>query len=260
MLFGVSWKKKASASLDVNLLSACDKYFIGNLCAKGEGSSADVSKRTGICSRTIRKWTKKVKEGSAFCSNSKGGRYPLLDDVARKKLVDFVNESDDYLVTEEAYKKKFAELAKEHISNRKNVVCNINPPSKRSLNRYDKMLDLTTKNGEETTDARAKAIADIRNIASFAAGQQAMHDLVPPELHVNIDATSFTVGKDTSTEKKVKVPKRKKFKTVTKKTLPTKSEDIGSGLYSIKYYLMITAAGAAGPPIYVLAHPSIDAG
>ena len=259
LMFGVSWKKKVS-KVNISSLSSDEKAFIAKICLNKEGTSGDVSKRTGIPDRTIRRWIQKVEKGEKISSNSKGGRYSLLTKKSEKVLIDLVNSDQKYSVSTIEFNKVMLDCIKSDYSERTNTVCNVKMPSKKTLKRIDNTLGLTNKNGEETTDARAKATADIRNAASFIAGQLVMGEIVPPELHVNIDATSYTVGRDTTASKQIKTNKGKVDKMKVYKLMPMKNDDAGCGLYSVKYYLMITASGTAGPPVYVLAHHGVHEG
>lgn len=89
-----------------------------------------------------------------------------------------------------------------------------------------------------------------------------MSAAVNPALNCNKDSTSFTVGKNISQARKVKVLKaavRKKLKR-TIKTMPDASSDHGDGLYSIIFELLISADGTMGPCVFVLAHGGMGEG
>ncbi len=62
-------------------------------------------------------------------------------------------------------------------------------PSRTTLGRLELELGIYTGNTEETTDARAIAVAAVRNAVSFAVAP-----LIDPHLILNADATQFTVG------------------------------------------------------------------
>lgn len=91
----------------------------------------------------------------------------------------------------------------------------------------DKELGLSSKQGEKTNEARAKACADIRHAPSVNAAQQLMSTVVQPCLNINKDGTSFNVGKDTKPARKVKVRKvvGVKCKRKTIKCMPEKNAD-----------------------------------
>ena len=68
-----------------------------------------------------------------------------------------------------------------------------------------------TMSNEEITIARAKAISDIRNIASFAAANHYIVPKVNYKLVINADATQFQLGGDSKRKTKV-IHDKKRYK------------------------------------------------
>ena len=194
-IFGCAWRLKKS-KIEISELTSYDKEFIADLVITSEATTGEINKRTQISARTLRDWVSKRRNNKKQRDFGDVGRAPLLSPEGLKAMQDMVAESDNYSVTVSKFNAKLIDIAEKEKSNRLNEACKLNLPSKRTLKRYDRKLNLTNKNGEETTDARAKATADIRNTASFIAGQLVMAGVSPPELHINIDATSYTVGRD----------------------------------------------------------------
>lgn len=122
--------------------------------------------------------------------------------------------------------------------------------SDRFLSKLDEELGIHTGDAEETTDARAAAVADQRNSFTFAALNTAISKIVKKQFILNADATQFTVGHDM--KKKVQVKYLEKLNGRPLKVLPVKDSE-GHGLFTIKYYLLITAGGDQADPIYIIA-------
>lgn len=112
-------------------------------------------------------------------------------------------------------------------------------PSIRTLERYEERLGIKTGYAEETTNARAMAIADVRNSVSFAAMNSLMHDITHLSLILNADGTQFTVGYNS--RKKVEV----KYVGNIEGPLKIVKKDAKSGItqYFIKYFLLMSATG-----------------
>ena len=62
-------------------------------------------------------------------------------------------------------------------------------PKQDTKGRYRVKIKAKCSNGEKTTEARAKAVADIRNAISFGVMNQIMVNSVHPALILNSDAT-----------------------------------------------------------------------
>jgi hypothetical protein len=100
-------------------------------------------------------------------------------------------------VRTEAYDKRMDQIAKDHV---KDHLGRDLPDdysySRRSKKRVDEYLGTTNQNAERDTKARAAAVSDIRNLASFAAANHFMHSIANTNLFINSDATTIQVGGD----------------------------------------------------------------
>ena len=122
--------------------------------------------------------------------------------------------------------------------------------SDRYLYDLEQELGIQTGGAEETTDARAAAVADKRNSFAFAAMSSLVSQIVKRALILNADATQYTVGYDSKS--KVKVKYIEKINGAPLKVLPVKDNN-GGVLFTIKYYLLIGAAGEQSDPIFIIA-------
>ena len=124
-----------------------------------------------------------------------------------------------------------------------------NKSSRRFKRRLDDEVGVRCGKTEETTSARVTACSDIYNTVSFAAAMHAIVKNINPVLHLNADATMYAVGGTGGDPVRVKYvvkrPPSLKAKSVTKKGGFIKD--------TIKFYLLISAAGWQGPPIYIIA-------
>jgi hypothetical protein len=127
--------------------------------------------------------------------------------------------------------------------------------SDRFLSKLEDELCINSGEAEETTDARAAAVADKKNSYTFAALNTLISKIVKRPLIMNADATQFTVGHDM--KKKVKVKFIEKLNGRPLKVLPSEDGE-GHGLFTIKYYLLITAQGDQADPIYIIADDKMD--
>ena len=160
-MFGCAWKKRKT-SCDCDVLSAADKIYIANINLSGEGTQSEIARRTGLPCATINRWVKKARMKQEIRSGSKGGRYPLLSENGRVELLNIVNKDPNCCISKKQYKKHFTDIASREASKRLNTPIRVQPPSIRSEYRYNKKNETVDKNAEETANARAKAIADIR--------------------------------------------------------------------------------------------------
>jgi len=72
-------------------------------------------------------------------------------------------------------------------------------PGVSTMKRLDAELCIKNANAEKTTMARAKAVSDIRNLASFAAANHFMVPMINVNLIINADATQCrTSGESTN--------------------------------------------------------------
>jgi transposase len=262
-LFGRNWKERIHP-LTAKDMTCDEKTAVADMCLVPGNSFNEVSRHTSIGYNTLYKWTSKRKLGLKLQDGAKGGRYSLISEKEEKKLMNYVTGSQDYCVNVVDYDKRVLKYAREHAVDLGKAPESVKSVSEETLKRIDKKLGFTSKQAEQTTDARAKGVADIRHTSSFIAAQLLVGSTVNPALIVNIDATSYTVGKSITEKAQVKVldvkmskAERNKLRKKSFKTQPVDNANNGTGLYSIKYYLLISADGVCGPPVYVIQHTNM---
>jgi hypothetical protein len=154
-----------------------------------------------------------------------------------------------YQMRTKTYKEFLQGKAVESAAERNIGASNVKKVSKRSIGRLETELSIKTGNGELTTNARAIATEDIRNVVSFAAMNVAMSSVLKEEaLVLNADATQYEVGYDVKKDRQVKF--------ITKDEGPLKilphSKDAGITKYTIKYFCLMSASGCIANPIYII--------
>jgi superfamily II DNA or RNA helicase len=112
------------------------------------------------------------------------------------------SEDFDFMLQDLVY-----EQAERGFGKARNEVKNV---LKRTIGRIEAKLDIRTGVAEETTEARAKALEDIRNMISFAAAYHYIVSKVHPTLIINADATQLNVFSNIMNKPKVKYLYRKR--------------------------------------------------
>ncbi len=126
--------------------------------------------------------------------------------------------------------------------------------SDRFLRDLENELVIKTGGAEETTDARAAAVADKLNSYTFAALSTLIVKIVHRGLICNADATQYTVGYDS--KRKITGKYIEKINGAPLKILPVK-DNTGGVLFTIKYYVLIGAGGDQAEPVYIIANDSM---
>ena len=124
------------------------------------------------------------------------------------------------------------------------------------LNNIKSSIGFKNGNAEEKTVARAKAISDIRNMASFAAANHYIVPKVNYKLIINADATQFQLGGDSKRKTKVIHDIKRDTNIEPLKVLPKNREALTA--YFIKFYAIISAGGFLANPIYIIADDNMD--
>lgn len=233
-------------------LNPIQKNWIGYKISSKELSAQDIHEAYNIPIANIYRYTELYKKGYVFYDGV--GRPPCLGELQKEQLLAFLRTSD-YQVSTREYDAKLQELVQQTARDRKKAESQVNTLSPRTKKRIEQELEIKTGNAETTTNARALAVADIRNAVSFAAMNSLMVPLSHPALIMNVDGTQFTVG---CNKDKVQV----KYVEATDgplKVLPQKSS--GSGVaYFIKYYLLMAAEGFTSDPVYIMADDDMPEG
>ena len=117
-------------------------------------------------------------------------------------------------------------------------------------------MNLSNKNAERHTLARAAAESDIRNLVSFAAANHWMISHCKNKLQINADTTQFQVGGSLKQTMKVKAYNGRNSNTHPYKVLPSENENLTS--YFIKYHGIISLGGYMADPIFIVADESMS--
>ena len=182
--------------------------------------------------------------------NSSCGRPSFISAESKLELSSFLR-TGKYSKRTSEYRAKLTEIVTKEAASSGQSNSQVKFPSRSTINnRLEAELSIHTSNAENTTDARAVAVADVRNAVSFAAMNQLMSPLVNPHLILNADATQFTVGDTGADNQQVKYCGKRGTQPL--KVQPIKQNN-GIVKYSIKYLLLISAAGYQADPVYILA-------
>jgi hypothetical protein len=116
--------------------------------------------------------------------------------------------------------------------------------------KYERKYGVKTALAEVTTEARKVACEDCRNFITFGCMNGCMVPDTPQCLVCNMDASTFTVGRDISGKTTIKYFVKEEGCSL--KAAPAeKTKGNPIGLYTIKYYLLMGASGTASKPVYV---------
>jgi hypothetical protein len=237
---------RGHCALNANDLSSEEKVWLGEQLVNHTFTNKELMSRFELPKSTLNSYAKRVREHKHI--NDGTGRLTKLTTERKYELQKFI-ENSKYNVRATTFENKTNELAKLSASDRNLSVEQVSKVSKSCLKSIKKEMDLKTGNAEASTNARIAAVSDVRSSVSFIVMNKIMVPLVNPELIINVDATSFTVGKDPN--EKISIVFLKKPEKGPFQVEPVKDNN-GSCKYSIKYYLMMTATGRSAKPIFIL--------
>jgi transposase len=234
-------------------LSISEKTWIANARLITGTPVKMLAKRFRIDRSTINRWVDIVCNEGNF--HAQGGRPPRMDPKHHKHLVEFLQDKpqNERMDTWEA---EVAKAVSADAVDAGIASCQVKPISKRTMGRIKKQLKVGEGEAELDTNARALALADVRNALSFAVMNACCVPISTPELIINVDATQFTCGDVKARGSKAAyIGKRPR----NLKVAPIAGE---SGLTSffIKLYATINAAGGQARPIYIYADPEMKDG
>lgn len=237
---------------NVKYLNKYQKAALVDEYLSTKGEYKVVARKYGIKEGTLRKWVKMNRDGIKFKDGYKKRSYLTEDQESslKRKLENnkFQIRTEDYVVEVRSMTAETAKIKQQ------------SPPilSRQWYWNLEKKLGIKTLNAEVTTNARAEATSDILNFVSFAAMNYLYVKLleIRPQMILNADATQFKVGNRTDGKVQVKAISLKKGPV---KATP-KARDPATGMaFFIKYFLLMSAAGNAHTPVYVIANPQLDA-
>ena len=99
-------------------------------------------------------------------------------------------------------------------------------------NRRELEMNLSNKNAERHTLARAAAESEIRNLVSFAAANYWLISHCDHKLYIHADATQFQVGGSLKQSMKAKAYNGRNSNTYPYKVLPSENENLTSFLFN----------------------------
>jgi len=179
----------------------------------------------------------------------------LLDEEDKKEYIEFVDSGTIKKTTSEC-KEKLVDLVQKRADTRGEFGASITSVSKRTGKRIEQEMGISTGYAEKMTQARIDAVADLRNFVTYAAMLYLMAHISPHQLHLNLDATQFTVGYDSDQNIQVKYMKSEEGAPL--KTAPLQNKNEGITSYFIKYYMLMSASGNVADPVYVVADDNME--
>jgi hypothetical protein len=219
--------------------------------------AAALARKNGLQPGTLRQWVKKFNDGVFL--HSTGGRPGVIDKEEQKVLVDLHDThggTKRFQVRIEDSVDSFQDAADKTAIKRGYTIGTIDRTTKY---RWEKRLKVGDSIAETTTNARAEACEDLMNFVTFAAMNFLFVEIykVAPQLILNIDATQFQVGDNKNGRVRVK-----HIGPITGpvKAKPKKGDNTTGLSFFIKYYLLMSAAGDAMEPVFVVADASMKEG
>jgi hypothetical protein len=244
---------RSRKALNTSTITIDQKEWLGRDVFEGKHSGAYWDARYQLPKNTVKTWANTLKEHGVILPQ---GRPPRLS----TKEINLLHESIDKSNFDMS-KKSFDDLADDLARKRAENDLKRPLPSTYSLpktNRreLDKVMNLSDKNAERHTQARAASESDVRNLVSFAAANHWMINNVNKNLYINADATQFQVGGSLKQNKRVKAYKGRNSNLHPYKVLPSKDENLTC--FFIKYYAMISLEGFLADPIFIIADESME--
>jgi hypothetical protein len=164
-------------------------------------------------------------------------------------------DDSTYDIREEVFNRWLQEAAEQTAKERNKPIADIFIARNTEI-KYCGVLGVESGLAETTTDARAAACSELRNQVSMAAMVKS-YDQIHPLLVMNFDSTAFTVGGSGADDVEVKYAKNAKpdkgpGPSRGRQVMPSET-DKGFVKYTIKYTLLMNAAGMQAAPIYLIA-------
>lgn len=210
-----------------------------------------LSNRFDIPRSTIRSYVEHYKNNTPMYDD--GGRPPIISAENASELISEL--SGKHIQTgKKHFSERFDHFAqKTSLERNESIQKQIKQVTDKTKSNFIKKHELETDNAELTTEARIEACEDVRNAITFAAMNAVVVPLSRPELIMNMDATSFQVGRCYGR------PEKAVYKDKRSESVKMKGNKSNTGLpFSIKYYMLYTAKGDVAPPVYVIADHNLD--
>ena len=233
-------------ALDPNKMTPYEKTWIGANLHTGLRNSRFFISNYGLDRKILSKWKSKVsKYGSVY--GKTGAPRKIESPEARQHTVD--NRTSRLQTREEDFDQILQAARETGKKHGKSTYESETMCSKTKL-KYENKYGVKTASAEVTTDARKAACEDCRNFITFGCMNGYMVPNTPQCLICNLDASTFTVGKDISGKTTVKYLVKEEGCSL--KAAPAeKTKGDPTGLFTIKYYLLMGATGTSSTPVYV---------
>jgi hypothetical protein len=240
------WGGRERVPLAAIDLTPYQKTWIGANLLSNRKNQQFFIETYGLKKSVLSKWTKEVeKHGSVY---GKPGAPRKIDSPEAKRHI--VDKRSSRLQTREEDFDQVLEAARETGSKRGKSSFESSKMCPKTKLMYEAKYGIKTGAAEVTTTARQVACEDVRNFITFGCMNGYMVPNTPLCLVCNMDATAFTVGK--AIDGKTIVKYFVKEEGVPLKAAPgKKTKGDPTGLFTIKYYLIMGAAGNVSVPVYV---------
>ena len=224
---------------------------IAPTCKKaGKVTISGVCQRYHLPNSTVRRWVDKVQHGEVN-ESSLPGRRPDIDDIAKDdiKCRLFSKEMSVTPLTKSETGALLVEMKKETIQRRKGNICVQDiTMCNNTMEAVKKAIGVRNRKAQSLTNARLKAMSDIRVTYKTAVGYQAYAADLPPENKFNADCTTFIVKPNGAGGYVCVV--RDKGATDSQVTSVNTPSDLD---LLVKYFGLGNAAGEVSPPAMIVA-------
>ena len=245
---------KVPKRLKVKDLSASQKQWLGREQAFFGKSTLELSSETSIKYSTLQKYKRLA--SNDISPREKAGQPVIIDDELGAEYVQTQLTNQAYETRVRKYNEDIARLVSDTASKHNKLP---KMPCARTIKNFEKKHNVDTVNSESTTNARKDAKACVWNFVVFAAMIYYFVKflLTPPELIINMDATTFFCGHDSKGKVLVKVV-RDEEKKQGKAPIKSEPQDGDNNMaFFIKFFLIINAAGDQFDSVYVVADDSM---
>jgi hypothetical protein len=152
-----------SCHLDANLLTKDEKTWIALQISSGRKTTGYFVEKYSLDRSTVNKWVRKSLEPNGIHGSS--GRPAFFTPEVKETIISKM-QNLSYDIRNEEFTKMISSVVTEDLN--RNGIANADLTlSKSSIYRLEKELGIETSNAEVTTDARAIACSEIRNLVSL---------------------------------------------------------------------------------------------
>ena len=239
-------ERRRFVNLSSHKFSSADKKWLGEHLIDKKITAHS------ICAATVRKWVRSVRQNIMILPTA--GRPSLLDSTAKQEIVKELvtrRAADDTPKLSE-FVTKLVEKSVE--SSKRRGGPGLEPKmSKSTVRRIQKILNTRAGKAQYKTQARILSEGDPRNAYSEALLLNAFQTGISPFLIINLDSTQFCLKNNNEGDDELVY-----FFDKNDQSPPTcQSVDGGDMGLAIKSHVLISAAGAVGPMVLMIADDSL---